>query len=113
MLELAMLPSTALAKLVTSLTPMSYKYGDHLYTAGKCTTKVMLIEEGSVIILVPQALQQLSQEDIDKAIGIYRPTSLEQKKQIKGIEQGTITSFSITEGCVIGMGILLGIFMHL
>lgn len=106
--ELAMLPSTALAKLVTSLTPMSYKYGDHLYTAGKCTTKVMLIEEGSVIILVPQALQHLSQEEIDKAIGIYRPNTLEQKKQGKGLELGTITSFSITEGCVIGMRILLG-----
>lgn len=111
--ELAMLPSTALAKLVTSLTPMSYKYGDHLYTAGKCTTKVMLIEEGSVIILVPQALQHLSQDDIDKAVGVYRPNLLEQKKASRGLELGSITSFSITEGCVIGMGILLGTYLHL
>ena len=73
----------------------------------------MLIEEGSVIILVPQALQHLSQDDIDKAVGVYRPNLLEQRKVSKGLELGSITSFSITEGCVIGMGILLGTYLHL
>lgn len=59
--ELIVLPSTALARLMASLTPMSYKSGDALYAAGKCSTKIMLIEEGSVSIMVPPALQGLPQ----------------------------------------------------
>lgn len=123
--ELSVLPSATLAKLVTSLTPMTYKYGDHLYSAGKCSTKIMLIEEGTVEIQVPPALQHMTQQDIERIIGITRPASYEYKSNsrpslskcgsccldsgidvISNIEM--TTSFTITEGCVIGMGILLG-----
>jgi CRP-like cAMP-binding protein len=123
--ELSVLPSATLAKLVTSLTPMTYKYGDHLYSAGKCSTKIMLIEEGTVEIQVPPALQHMPQQEIERIIGIIRPASYEYKSKsrpslgncgsctvehsidvIANIEM--TTSFTITEGCVIGMGILLG-----
>lgn len=121
--ELSILPSATLAKLVTSLTPMTYKYGDHLYSAGKCSTKIMLIEEGTVEILVPPALQHMSQQEIERIIGIIRPASFEYKAKpcannftSCAVEHNSdvvanpelTTSFTITEGCVIGMGILLG-----
>ena len=109
--ELAGIPSTDLAKLMATLTPMSYKFGETLYAAGKCTTKIMLIEEGMVNVMVPPALQHLSQPEIDRIIGIIRPISYvpdveNRRDHCDGLDG--ITDFIITEGCVIGMGILLG-----
>lgn len=86
--ELAVLPSEALARLVTSLAPMSYKFGDQIYTLGKCST-----------------------------VGVIRPASYEyRRKSASGQESNSqsteevtkIEAFSISEGCIIGMSILLG-----
>lgn len=115
--ELAVLPSEALARLVTSLAPTSYKFGDQIYTLGKCSTKVMLIEEGKVEILVPPNLQHLTQEEIERTVGVIRPASYEyRRKSASGQESNSqsteevtkIKAFSISEGCIIGMSILLG-----
>ena len=46
--ELARIPPTSLAKLMASLSPMSYTAGDALYATGKCTAKIMMIEEGKM-----------------------------------------------------------------
>jgi serine/threonine protein kinase/CRP-like cAMP-binding protein len=134
--ELAALPSTSLARLMATLTPMTYKRGDSLYSTGKCSNKVMLIEEGTVTIKVPNSMQHLSQDEIERAVGIYRP--LEHYEMTKSgrehdavapgtgrrggggsddlpadefvDDQGDVytKSFTIGEGCVIGMHILLG-----
>lgn len=129
--ELACISSTSLTKLMATLTPMSYKSGDALYAAGKCTTKIMLIEEGSVNIMIPSNLQHLSPTEIDRVVGIIRPVSVvhqnsqrnlspaeilkieESKREAKEVvESTTLTvSIGITEGCVIGMGILLGMYL--
>jgi hypothetical protein len=58
---------------MATLTPMTYKRGDSLYSTGKCSNKVMLIEEGTVTIKVPNSMQHLSQDEIERAVGIYRP----------------------------------------
>lgn len=129
--ELACISSTSLTKLMATLTPMSYKSGDALYAAGKCTTKVMLIEEGSVTITVPLGMQHLPLPEIDRMIGVIRPVSVvhqnsrrhlsaaqilqnEESNRVVEIGEGEnaplILSFQITEGCVIGMGILLGTY---
>ena len=96
---------------------MSYKFGDQIYTLGKCSTKVMLIEEGKVEILVPPNLQHLTQEEIERTVGVIRPASYEYRgKSASGQESNSqsteevtkIEAFSISEGCIIGMSILLG-----
>ena len=137
--ELAALPSTSLARLMATLTPMTYHRGDALYSTGKCSNKVMLIEEGTVTIKVPNSMQHLSQDEIERAVGIYRPlqhyettksgkerAALDADPLAPGAsrdgegddvttdefvdEQGDvyIKSFTIGEGCVMGMHILLG-----
>jgi CRP-like cAMP-binding protein len=121
--ELAVLPPSALSRLMATLTPMSYRSGDALYAAGKCSTKIMLIEEGTVVITVPSALQHLPQDEIERVIGIIRPNGSntpfepisdtpahsprggDEERMGEGCAPiaPLIPSFTITEGCVIGM----------
>jgi hypothetical protein len=103
---------------------MSYRSGDALYAAGKCSTKIMLIEEGTVVITVPSALQHLPQDEIERVIGIIRPNGSNTPFEAisdtpahspRGGEERMgegcapiaplISSFTITEGCVIGTGL--------
>ena len=78
-------------------------------------------------IIVPPSLQHMPQEEIEQIIGINRPlsyvrpkvlTSTPTRESLKrnfGDEKVTfvpelISSFQISEGCVLGMGILLGMY---
>jgi Cyclic nucleotide-binding domain len=131
--EFAALPSSTLSRLMATLTPMTYNRGDNLYTTGKCNNKIMLIEEGTVVIKVPQAMQHLPLEEIERVVGIIRPLqnmdnipNAYSNQQLSALiksddgdemdyipedeaeEPGKVKQFKISEGCVIGMNILLG-----
>ena len=51
---------------------MCCQKNDALYSTGKCSNKIMLIEEGTVTIRVPASMQHLTQPEIEAAIGDTR-----------------------------------------
>lgn len=80
--EMAALSSLSMAQLMSSLTPMTYKQGDDLYRESRLSTKVILIEQGTVKVEVPKKYQGIAMYLFDRIAGIIRPTTESRRRSL-------------------------------
>lgn len=69
--EVAALPSVYIEKLMQNLSSSTYENNQDIFTAGRCCSKVMVIESGHVDVHFPENMLDLSEDEFIHKLGIH------------------------------------------
>jgi hypothetical protein len=68
--EVAVVSTDYLQRLVSTLTSSRYSVGQEIVVAGKCVSKIIVIEDGTIDIMISPSLQKLSRAELIIALNI-------------------------------------------